>query len=191
MLSPSFFASVPASSLAEVFQSLRRVNLTFRLSHAERANVGDDLEICYGDILQQKLSATLSTATELEHLMVNFEDYHLFGPVIYAGHILGECVWPKLKSLDLNYVFFHEKHISDSLKRQPSLESLELAFAVLATGNWSSLLKSMSKLGLKSFTPSGVFEDSDATYIMDYIDADAWEDEKLEITMVSQPLLPT
>ncbi len=184
-MSPEIFASTPSSVLAKVFRTLRRVTLSFRLSYAERSDVGDDLKICYEKKLKDRLNPVLTGATELRHLKIDFEDYSTMGPSVNIKTILGDSVWPKLEHLDLNTISGEEQYISDALKRQSSLRHLDLGFAVLVLGSWPSLLTSMTKLGLKSFTPVGVFEGPEETYVLDMVDADVWLEDKLELRMVS------
>ena len=184
-MSPEIFASTPSSVLAKVFRTLRRVTLSFRLSYAERSDVGDDLKICYEKKLKDRLNPVLTAATELRHLKIDFEDYSTMGPSVNIKTILGDSVWPKLEHLDLNTISGEEQYFSDALKRQSSLRHLDLGFAVLVLGSWPSLLTSMTKLGLKSFTPVGVFEGPEETYVLDMVDADVWLEDQLELRMVS------
>ena len=188
-LRPKFFASQPSSSLAEVFKSLQHVNLTFRLSHAEREAADLGYEDCYEEALKGgALFGPLAAATGLKHLTIQFEEHDSPGPVLDIKHILADGIWPQLELLDLDNVSGDGEYFSNFLKRQTSLRDLRLAFATLKTGTWPAFISSISKLGLKSFTPMGIFEDSAETFIMESVDVDAWLDERSEITMVSNSL---
>ena len=147
--------------------------------------MGDDFKVCYEKKFKDKLNPALAAATELRQLEIDFEDYSMMGPSANVKTILGDSVWPKLEHLNLNTVSGDEQYFSDALKRQSSLRHLDLGFAVLVSGSWPSLLTSMTKLGLKSFTPVGVFEGPEETYVLDMVDADVWLEDKLELRMVS------
>ena len=147
--------------------------------------MGDDFKVCYEKKFKDKLNPALTAATELRHLEIDFEDYSVMSPSADVKTILGDSVWPKLEHLNLNTVSGDEQYFSDALKRQSSLRHLDLGFAVLVSGSWSSLLTSMTKLGLKSFTPVGIFEGPEETHILDMVAEDVWLEDKLELRMVS------
>jgi hypothetical protein len=185
ILSPTFFGSESPYLLSEVFQSLRRITLSFRLSHEERSDSqGDDLAECYASILKDKLHGALAAATDVECMAINFVDFFPPGLAINVKQILGETSWAKLKSLDLDSISADEKYLTDALQRQPALRTLALGCAVLKSGTWPSMLESLQNLELNEFSAGGFFEDESRFYAMDHIDQDAWIDDRMQISMV-------
>lgn len=184
-LSPKAFMSKPFEAGAvEVFRSLERVELIFRLEREDRYEIHTNGVItAYKDLNRGSLRSSLAAAKDLEYLKISFDDLGYFGPAIDVKAVLGDSVWPKLCFLDLDCMRASDDFV-DMLQRQPSVKRLALSFMSLENTNWYTVLKKMrTTLSLIDFLVRGLLEDSTSVHNMVNIDKNAYVDAQVEISM--------
>ena len=188
VLSPKFFTGfLPRNGLREAFQNLKSLDLSLRLEKDDRV----DLDIltadrCYADLSKGGLRDALAAATRLRKLTINFDDFGYFGPCTDLKHVLGDGVWPELKSLNLDMLSSTQDSLLATFKRQPLLKLLMIGFFTLKDGSWTDTTETMRReLKLDFFAPSGVLEDPERMYAMHLIDSDAYVDDFSEFTLGS------
>lgn len=99
---------------------------------------------------QGNLAKILAGATSLEQLQLDFEEFEE-GPRF--KRILGDCRFPKLKSLELSYMKSTEDEIVSFLGSSPGLEKLKLCYHYLSLGLWEHVTHRIKKfLQLSSVT---------------------------------------
>jgi len=187
VVSPKFFSGyVPRDMLCQAFKNLKIVELGLRLERDDSLGWGDILpaDRCYGDLRKGYLCDALGAATGLEKLTVNFEDYGYQGPCADMKIILGEHSWPSLTHLDIDCMSTTQDYLIAMLKRQPSLHNFKLGFITLEKGTWTEATRLFRKeLKLGYFTAHGILEDSEQMHPMHFIDAEAYTEDFVEMTM--------
>ena len=185
-ISPKFFTGfVPKDMVCRAFQSLKVVDLNFRLEKEDR--VGLDFAMaksCYLELGKGALREALSSANELQQLTVNFDDYGYYGAVTSLENILGNKVWPNLSTLNLDCMSASEDYLVAMLKRQSYLRDLRLGFMTLEQGSWPHATTRMRKgLSLTNFDATGIFEDCEQMYPMHLLDGDVYAQEFRHVTL--------
>lgn len=185
-ISPCFLSrEVSQTAMNQVFRTLQNVNLMFRLTPDESLDFENDYEGCYDSILGTSLRDALASAQSLECLALSVHDHYLDGTPWNVTSILGDSTWPKLKLLDIGEFWTEEEYFASALQRHSSsLDVLKLGCVKLRTGNWRSLTESIRKIKVKEYIASGVFEDPQDTYVLDFHSVDAWRDDLLRLSMV-------
>jgi len=148
----SFDTSVfqlPPSQLRDVthyFEALSRL----RLMLEARPSFAKDGRPCY---VHPKLITVLSAATNLECLYLEidaaWENNHHVTSSIQA--ILGECCFPKLRSLILAFFQSTAGDLMRVLKQSPKLEHLAISGHCMTSGSWAGIVHDLRRtLPLKS-----------------------------------------
>lgn len=177
VVSPKFFTGfLPRESLCKVFANLRIVELRLRLEKDDHRDMDlTTVERCYGGLSKGILRDCLASATNLEKLTVNFEDYGFYGPCTDVKNVIGDHSWQKLTSLDIDCMSCTQEQLMAILTRQPALHELRLGFFVLTAGKWTDTTRLMqTKLNLDMFYPSGLLEDPDSMYPMSLVETSTY-----------------
>ncbi|KIV91751.1 hypothetical protein PV10_06258 [Exophiala mesophila] len=172
VVSPKFFTGfLPRESLCQVFANLRVIELRLRLEKDHHRDLDlTTVERCYSGLSKGILRDCLASATKLEKLTVNFEDYGFYGPCTNLKNVLGDHSWPNLTALDIDCMSATQDQLITILTRQPALRDLRLGFFVLTAGKWTDTTRQMqTKLKLDMFCPTGLLEDPDCMYPMSLI----------------------
>ena len=119
---------------------------------------------------QGNLAKILASATNLEQLQLEFQDED---KEPRFERILGDCKFPKLKSLELSYIKSTEEEIVSFLGSSPGLENLKLHYHYLRLGLWEHVAHRIKKfLQLSSVTLDVMggeieaFEEDDWAFMM-------------------------
>lgn len=172
------------SSAAQVFESLRRLRICFRLqkSDKETMDIGT-MTNNYCFVRKGCLKECLAAAKDLLSLTVNFDDLGYYGPTIDVKHILGNNIWPKLECLDIDCMK-GGADIVEYFKRQPVLKHLNLSFMYLEQVAWRDIIIELKReLSLDTFTVRGLLEDEANYYSAIDIDEDAYVEDRVEIEL--------
>ncbi|KAJ9609193.1 hypothetical protein H2200_006965 [Cladophialophora chaetospira] len=185
VMSPKFFFGfVPTDMLCLAFASLRNIDLNFRVEKDDRGSLETSADRCYADFSKGILRDALSAANDLEQLTINFDDFGYYGPVTTLDKIVGTKAWPKLVSLNIDYMTTTEEYLMGLLKRHPSLKDLRLGFMTLVQGHWPSTTRRMRKeLSLEQFVATGILEDNDQMFPMNLLDGDAYAQDFSHISL--------
>ena len=186
VMSPKFFTGfLPTEMLCPVFQSLKCIDLNFRLEKDDRAGLDvSTAERCYADLSKGILRDALCAANDLEQLTVSFDDFGYYGAVTTMDVILGTKTWPKLTSVNVDCLSTSEDYLMAFLKRHPSLKDLRLGFMTFEQGRWPSATRRMRKeLNLEIFVATGILEDPDQMFPMHLLDGDAYSQDFTHISL--------
>ncbi|KAJ9655710.1 hypothetical protein H2198_005507 [Neophaeococcomyces mojaviensis] len=183
ILSPKFFDGTgfrDQNWLNSVFADLYFVQLMFR-PEGETLQQLASLQSPVQHIRMLEnghLASALSTCHNLRSLTINFYPSHgMVTSTALDDILLPNHVFPKLKSLDLDFFTTTEDALLEVLECQPALESFCIAFAHLSAGSWPSVIHRMRRnLKLGDFYCQGYMEDGDRLYPMDLCERDAWTD---------------
>lgn len=199
-ITPKFFDGQEGRSQAwlnSIFGSLEVVQLMFLQDReSEIADVTSFLPTGSRMLENTLLSSTLSSATNLKSLTVNFHAV-IESTAGSLTQILAQNSYTHLTSLDVNCFSTTEEYFLQILKAQPSLKDVNIAFACITEGYWHSLIKRMrDELSLRSFFCTGMLEDPDQIFSTDLCDRELWSDgERLTLGVaidlyVTDPLYP-
>ena len=186
VMSPKFFTGfVPGDMICQVFQSLKVIDLNFRLEKEE----GNSLDTstasrCYAGLDKGILRDAVCAADHLEQLTINFDDFGYYGAAMPLERVLGSKAWPKLQCLNVDCMSTTEEYLMAMLKRQPSLRDLRLGFMTFDQGRWPSATLRMRKdLKLETFVATGILEECEQMFPMHLLDMKAYEADYTHTTM--------
>ena len=184
-LNPRIFnTSTFVSSASQVFESLKRLRICFRLQKSDRANMDlGSVSDSYRFLQTSCLKECLAAAKDLESLTLTFDDLGYYGPAIDIKHGFGTNVWPKLTNLDVDCMK-GGGDIVQYFKRQPVLRDLSMSFMYLEWVAWKDIVTEMRKeLSLDTFTVRGLLEDEANYYSSVDLDEDAYVDDRIEMEL--------
>lgn len=148
------------------FRGLIKLRLTLSLYDHETQSSTSDADY------QESLAKIFASAINLEHLELTFFEEDEEWPRI--ERILGDCRFPKLKSLELSHINSTEDGLVNLLESSPSLENLELRYHYLRLGSWehvTSWIKEFLLLSSVSLDVMGgeipqLFDANESSFLM-------------------------
>lgn len=171
-----------AAEFDSLLGSLRDLNtLQLTVTHDP-----DTIESAESSLSTDRFRTLLSSAPDLEDIDVQFGDTDLINFYPRVANVLpGELSWPNLRRLRLSVVEIIPRTFLDFLRRQRSLETLELGHCQLPEGSthsWSDFFAPLAvEFALQKLALSGTFGVERPTG-WDYIDMrDAVDDMELQV----------